>query len=170
LSCLYEERRSRKPSLRSSLWALDGIHLDGDVIITGNNKTTFTGYNTAGFVEIEFATSLLVTSGILDFQNFNMYGGATLWTRAGTPALDAGYGTVIYPTGATGGATAFPAPIVLKAAGVQTVCLFQSTAAAGNLVCNTAMASGANLDTNAGTTAKTQCGGGVIGCFSNAVF
>lgn len=155
---------------QSPNWIMNGVHLDGDVVLaqgSGSQSYVFTGYNTLGFVDLEVANNTMVASGVADIRNFSLYGGNIVWSQLATPAFDAGYGTVVYLAGATGGATTFAGGVAPQLAGSTTACKFVPTAAAGNLVCNLSITTGGNLDTNLGATTGCLCGG-AVGCFCNS--
>ena len=148
----------------------DGVQLDADVILAGGTsvKSIFTGSNIAGLVQDD--AMAVVASGVLDTTTYGSFTSPSnlWWSRTGTGVLDAGHGDVWYNTGATGGATQFPS-VVLKESAGQVACKFVPSATVTTLLCNLAVAAGANLDANLGATAGCLCAG-ARGCFCNTGF
>jgi hypothetical protein len=127
--------------------AVSGVMFDGDFALRqfGASDFDLSVYNWIGFMYAQ--TLVSATEGIVDMQTFNYYGGNILY---GTSTIGAGNGIVIYPTGATGGATAFPGTHVTISRGtVGCVSLFANPALGS---CNNALTTGSSLDALLGAT------------------
>lgn len=138
----------------------NGVHLDADTVLWGGSRLVFTGYNSAGYLDLESPGGFTMSDGVLDLKTFNEYGGNVLWSRL-SPTVNAGEGTIVFPFGSSGGTSAFPGSPTLQGQAASAGYLYGQAASA--LQFNVAFTP-ANLNTfpDGGALCATT-----RGCFTN---